>query len=96
MAVDRARIVTALAAINFARVYQPGLTRLQVKQASQGLTDAEWDIILSSYKTGNAAQLGGVLVRRIDEHLKGLASVEVDTVWLSDNVLNLDELDVVL
>lgn len=87
----RVELVQKLAKRRFNNQCIPNLTRAQVRQAAQGLTNAEWDKIIEGISSNNDGVVGKVLAGQVHEYLLGLATADVET-WLADDTLTLDQL----
>lgn len=89
----RADIVDRLARRRVASVYLPGLTRVQIRQAAQQLTDEEWDAIITGVRTGDAEIIGNTIRRQTLGYLKALAVADVEAALAPDDTLSVTELE---
>ena len=83
-------LIVLLAKRRFNNFYVPNLTRVQIRQAAQQLTDAEWDSIIANLFTNKTA-VGDVLAERVRRFLMDLAIADI-TAQLADDLLTTDEL----
>lgn len=89
----REQIVQKLANRRVASHYLPNLSRAQVRQAAQGLTNEQWDTIIGAVRTRKVTDIGEVLRLRVIEHLRGLALADIEAALVPDDTLTVAELE---
>ena len=89
----REQIVEKLASRRVRNFYLPGLTRLQVRQAAQQLTDEDWDEIITAIRTNANDVIGAQISGRTLVYLKGLAVADVESALSPDDTLSITELE---
>ena len=89
----REQIVNKLANQRVRSHYLPTMTRAIVRQAAQGLTNGEWDNIIEGVRQQNATDVGTILIRQVNEHIKNLAIQDVEDDLAPDDTLTITELE---
>ena len=89
----RAEVVQELAKRRFNKALLPNLTRAQVKQAAQGMTDAQWDQIIANIRSVDNSGDTGLLLRQVvHAHLMTIAVSDIEGRLAPDDTLDLSEI----
>lgn len=89
----REQIVAKLVSRRVNSVLLPNLTRQQIRQAAQGLTNQQWDGIISGVRSNNPADVGMILRERALQYLRAAANTDIEDALSPDDTLTVAELE---
>ena len=88
----RTEIVTKLANRRVRRHYLPNLTRQQIRQAAQAMSDADWDYIIEALRSADQRIVGELLEDQVLAFLEAMAEQDVEAKLGQDDTLTIDEI----